>query len=282
MLLWCLKFMNLKRFNILFSDWICCLQTLVCVKQNKFTLILLRLLKSELEFGSLRLEKIFKNYKKIDIFPIFFNLRKARVSRECYNRYLHFANKTSHRDIYEGDYSFRKNDYDDLWQSMTYYFFLNMAIPKNPKVNFPPNKLKQYQQKLKTFNFEILDQQKNKDTHDLDYFATHVAFFNNCYGCCKKKSMGNLELSAEKYLISKTKRILSRSHDVDLIGETLDAMLIFNNKKWLRCWKSKFVNYIISRQKKDGSVTRITDDMDLYDKFHGVWGCISSLYYLID
>jgi hypothetical protein len=284
-ILWCIDFFKNKRhFNSQSPNWVAFLQGLICIRpKSKFSKILIGLLKNELEFMSNNLKIIFKNDGE-ELMPIFYSLKYVGVSKKCFNKFKKYYNNLSKsdREIYEGDKSFKKSvkkdDFDSLSSEAINYVFLRLSKSNNKGIKFPKDYLNIYMKAMTNQNIKKIEQKKNVDINDLDYHITHLIFIYNSYSCGKYKKKSRLIKEAEDYLIRNSNRILKKSKDIDLIGETLDCMIVLKNKTWLKKNKARFINHILKKKKKNGSYNR-NPKGDLYDRFHGAWACVGALYH---
>jgi hypothetical protein len=280
---WCINFFeNERNFNNQATNYIILLRGMLCLKKDTgFYNLIQELTIQTLDRLSKKIRTVYKKdgIEMLYLFSIFNILPKNKLTKDLFNKFHSYYKRYASKQIYEGDSSFKMNldrgKFDDISDEAVSYLFLRLS--KNKNLKLPKDRFNQYKRALEKLDISKLVE-KNNDPNDLDYHVTHVVFIYSSYGC-KKIRKNKLIKQCESYILKNSERILNKSKDVDLIGETLECMIILNNKKWNKIWKKRYINHIFKKQTKSGKwYTR--GDKSSYDKFHSNWAILGALYHL--
>jgi hypothetical protein len=285
--LWCINlFEKEHNFNSQAPNYIVLLFGLLCLEcKSKFSNLIQELLIETLERASKKIKTIYKNDgpELVPVFGVFGKLPKNEKTKELFNKFHSYYKCCTRKKMYEGNTSFNKSikdkDFDSLSDEAVSYSFLRLSKKFNKNMKLPKDRLNQYKKELEKLEIPDLEKIDKENHSELDYHVTHVVFVYNLYNCDKNIRKTKLIKQCESYILKNSGRILKKSNDIDLIGETLDCMLVLKNRKWNKIWKKRYINHILKKQTKSGKwYTR--GDKSLYDKFHGNWAVLGALYHL--
>ena len=279
-IVWCINFLENERyFNSQAINYVLLLHGLCFIKKDRETdKLLLKLLQETIERISKKMDIIVKKDNE-EILYILSSFGKLKdLPKEVKLKIQRYYKSIKCKEIYENDIdeTIENEDYDSLSDEAVSHVFLSLAKKYNKEIkSFPVCRLDLYKKALNKFNIQDLEKTTD-DYNELDYHVTHVLFIYNSYNCTKLKRNKTVK-SVENYLVKNSRRILTKSKDIDLIAEVLDCMLVINNRNWNKTWKSKFVNKLLKKQNKSG-MWSTKGDKTIYVRFHGNWACLGALY----
>lgn len=278
-------FKNKRNFISQGPNWILCLLSLICstCPNNDIRSIVKELINYELTRMSLLLNKSAKD--SVEYFPIYFYaLVKANAPKDIKQRFKKYYIKHNIKKKLARDFKeFDDTDYDSISSVAIDHMFVRIAKSSARKlgVTLPKEEFNKYWKTLSKINNNSLFAANKNYPNVVDYHVTHVIYIYNQYNC---KHVGKGKKSkyirdCEKYLHKHSNRILHKSHDVDLIAETLECMYVLGNKKWIKKFKSKYISKILKQQRKRTGAWQDRGKLDMYEKFHGTWACVNALYH---